>query len=129
MNAPPELKMHLKLDVPSYRPNILKELDCVREECAKAVANALNDGRKDKVKVWCARVANVLIRKYSEREPTSGSENAPFRNITGLLYEAVRDFERPSNGFGLSDLKRACDTVLRDFRKAVQITAKKSSDL
>lgn len=124
--ASPELQMRLKL--PPYRSEseLLDELALVRDECEQAASSAITKGRKDRVKEWCARIAHLLIRKYSNREPASGSSNAPFRNITGLLYESVR----PTAEQGTTpDLKRACDDVLRAARQAVQFGAKKSSDL
>jgi len=123
--ASPELKMRF-----SHRQNLPTELALLSDECKRAVASALTEGRKDQVKEWCAQMAHVLTRKYSDKEPTSGSSSAPFRNIAGLLYEAVRPVAASTrNHRKVPDLKRACDDVLKAIRKAVQFAGKKSSDL
>jgi hypothetical protein len=113
----------MRLKLPNRR-QLLDELALAEEECDRAVEGGLTDGRSDQVKKWCATVAHNLIRKYSEKEPTSGSSKAPFRYIASLLYGQVKPSQQKT-----PDLKRACDDILRVVRAAVQITAQNSSDL
>jgi hypothetical protein len=49
-----------------------------------------------------------LMQGLSERKIT-GTEGGRFRTIANLLYEAI-------SGLPDADLKRACDSVLRDIR-------------
>jgi len=74
----------------------------LRRQCEARLSNLPRSGR---IKLECARSAHYLICCYTMGKPTS-SENSPFRNITGLLYEHVTGkFDR--------ELKRACEKILR----------------
>jgi hypothetical protein len=54
------------------------------------------------------------MRELSDRKIT-GTKDAAFRVITGLLYEAL-------SGQQDADLKRACGTVLRNAQNLLQGT-------
>jgi hypothetical protein len=108
--ASPELQLRLKLNpVPGWQNPLFAELAAARQECDRAVAGA---PQTDEVKKWCARTAFRTIRKFSLHEPT-GTNEGPFRVITGHFYEAV-------TGKAEQDLKRACDDHLRRVREAIE---------
>ena len=106
----PELKERLYL---SHRPKLFHELAMIEQECKRAIEAGKDEkGRKDEFKEWCARIAHSLIVRYSEKKPTSGSAQAPFRAIAGLLYSCVYPDRETV------DLKRPCDKVLKLFQAA-----------
>jgi hypothetical protein len=78
-------------------------LDELRRQCEARLSNL---PRSDRIKLECARSANYLICYYTMGKPTS-SENSPFRDITGLLYEHV-------TGKFDKDLRTACEIILRE---------------
>jgi hypothetical protein len=67
------------------------------------------DKRKDVLGWRCALSAHVLMRELSKTEPRS-SKDGPFRAIASLVFEAV-------TGSGGVDLKRACDSVMRFYKR------------
>jgi hypothetical protein len=74
----------------------------LRRQCEARLSNL---PRSNRIKLECARSAHYLICYYTIGKPTS-SENSPFRDITGLLYEHVTGkFDR--------DLRLACGKILR----------------
>ena len=77
-------------------------LDELRRQCEERLSNL---PRSDRIKLECARSAHYLICCYTMVKPTS-SENSPFRDITGLLYEHV-------TGSPDKDLRLACEKILR----------------
>jgi hypothetical protein len=81
---------------------VLAELARLRILCAQRFGYPPN---YDDEKEACAVFAFCMLYELSARKIT-GTENAPFRTITGLLYEVVTGKEN-------MDLKRACDQVLR----------------
>jgi hypothetical protein len=94
---------------PSGEETFFTELNRMREICAQAIAPGFGAHPNfDHAKFRCAFIAKALMGKLSKNEVT-GTEDAPFRAIATLLYEAVS--RQPD-----VDLKRACDAVLRDFR-------------
>jgi hypothetical protein len=131
LNAPPELRLRFKTDLPphfdQHVTQLFAALDHIHCECEKAINSAVKkgaSGRRDEVKLWCARTAHLLMHKFSNEKPTSGSANAPYRVIAGLVYRAIVQSEADP-----PDLKRACDTILKSFRRSVQIEVQKSPDL
>jgi hypothetical protein len=87
----------------------LAELKRLRKICAQAIAPGFGSHPKfDHAKFRCAFLAKALMGNLSKNKAT-GTEDAPFRVITTLFYEAV-------SGQPGADLKRACDDVLRNFR-------------
>jgi hypothetical protein len=83
------------------------ELARLRNVCARAVDPGFGfHPNYDHAKHLCAWWAYVLMRDLSEGE-ISGTKDAAFRVITGLLYEAL-------TGKSDADLKRAVDYVLRN---------------
>jgi hypothetical protein len=82
------------------------ELKRLRQVCARAI----NPGyglhpNYDQAKSNSAWIAHGLLLQLSHAK-ISGTKDASFRVISGLLYEAV-------SGVPNADLKRACDEVLR----------------
>jgi len=74
----------------------------LRRQCEARLSNL---PRSNRIKLECARSAHYLICSYTTGKSTS-SENSPFRNITGLLYEhVIGKFDR--------DLRLACEKILR----------------
>jgi hypothetical protein len=86
------------------------ELRRFRSVCAQAVSPGFgNHPNYDFLKASCARTARGLMLDMSERKIT-GTKDDAFRAITSLFYEAV-------SGQQGADLKRACDSVLREIRE------------
>jgi hypothetical protein len=85
------------------------ELKRLRKVCARAVDSGFGyHPNYDRAKHFCALFAHGLMKAQSDRAIT-GTKDDPFRAITGLLYEAI-------SGRTEADLKRACDSFLRDIR-------------
>jgi hypothetical protein len=83
------------------------ELARLRKVCARAVDPGFGfHPNYDDAKHLCAWWAYVLMRDLSDGK-ISGTKDAAFRVITGLLYEAL-------TGKPDADLKRAVDYVLRN---------------
>jgi hypothetical protein len=78
-------------------------LNTLRRQCEARLSNL---PRSDRVKLECARAGYYLISVYTKAKPTS-SEDSPFREITGLLYERI-------TGSKDRDLKLACEKLLRE---------------
>jgi hypothetical protein len=78
-------------------------LNTLRHQCGARLSNL---PRSDRVKLECARAGYYLISAYTKGKPTS-SEDSPFREITGLLYERI-------TGTKDRDLKVACEKLLRE---------------
>lgn len=112
-----ELRLRLGLDQPGLLPKhagnapagrLMIALQEVRELCEHGGANQPS---ADQVRIWCARIAFTLLHLFSNKEPTSGSADSPYRALAGLLYEVL-------TGEQGRDLKRACDDHLRSLRAA-----------
>jgi hypothetical protein len=85
------------------------ELKRLRKVCARATNPGFGyDSNYDRVKHFCAGFAQSLVRGLSGR-PITGTQDGPFRAIASLLYEAA-------SGQRNVDLKRACDSQLREIR-------------
>ena len=101
------LRCTLNWHIAPARTPHFPELKRLREVCARAVdpgfATHPNYGH---AKHLCAWHALGLMRELSDGKIT-GTKDAAFRVVTGLLYEAV-------SGQPDADLKRACDTVLQN---------------
>jgi hypothetical protein len=65
----------------------------------------------DGVKRWCAVHAFRIVFMLSRKEPT-GHVNGPMFTIASLLYEIA-------TGIAGQDLKRSCDTCLRETRARI----------
>jgi hypothetical protein len=73
--ASPEMKIRLGAGT-----NVLKHrLAPFRRECEAAIRSSLTEGRKDQVKDWAAKIAWILVKKFSVNEATSGSGKSPFK--------------------------------------------------
>jgi hypothetical protein len=82
------------------------ELKRLRQVCAQAIDPGFGlHPNYDHAKSLCAWFAHALMSQLSNAKIT-GTKDAPFRAISGLLYEAV-------SGAPDADLKRACSEVLR----------------
>jgi hypothetical protein len=84
------------------------ELRRLRSVCAHAVNPGFDHPNYDPLKHFCAKSAHGLMQAMSDKRITSSKDGA-FRTIAGLLYKAVRGKR--------ADLKRACDSVLRESRR------------
>jgi hypothetical protein len=85
------------------------ELKRLREVCARAIKVGYGyDSNYDRVKHLCAGFAQGLVGQLSTK-PAAGTIDAPFRAVASLLYEAA-------SGRRDVDLKRACDSQLRENR-------------
>lgn len=85
------------------------ELKRLRKVCARAIGPGLgHHPNYDHAKQMCASFARGLMLGLSDRKIT-GTKDDAFRTIAGLLYEAI-------SGQHDADLKRACDSVLRNTR-------------
>jgi hypothetical protein len=81
----------------------------LREVCARAVDPGFGyHPNYDRLKRFCARFAHGVMLDLSDRAIT-GTKDGAFRTIASLLYEAI-------SGQSDADLKRACDSELRDIR-------------
>lgn len=100
------LAAEMRLRLEPEKERLLSALQAVRGICEDAKENQPSD---DQVRRWCAKVAFTLMVRFSDKPPTSGSANSPYRVITGLLYEIV-------TGEAGRDFKRACDDELKDMR-------------
>jgi AAA ATPase domain len=85
------------------------ELNRLRKVCARAIDPGFGSHPNyDHAKHACAWFAQGLMQGLSDRKIT-GTKDDAFRAIASLLYEAI---SRQQD----ADLKRACDSVLRDIR-------------
>lgn len=85
------------------------ELRRLRSVCAQAIDPGFDyHPNYDFLKHHCAKSAHALMQAMSDKKITSSKDSA-FRTIAGLLYKAVRGKR--------ADLKRACDSVLRELRR------------
>jgi hypothetical protein len=86
------------------------ELRRFRGVCAQAIDPGFDHHPNyDFLKYDCAKSAHGLMLAMSNRKITSTKDGA-FRAIASLLYEAV-------SGKKDAELKRACDSVLREIRR------------
>jgi hypothetical protein len=91
------------------------ELRRFRSVCAQAISLGFgNHPNYDFLKHACAMSARGLMLDMSDRKIT-GTKDDVFRVITSLFYEAV-------SGQQGADLKRACDSVLREIRERYGLT-------
>jgi hypothetical protein len=93
----------------SHPGRLFAELAHVRERCEAIEAETLAAGRKDQVKQSCAETALFMIQVFSTEEPSSNSAKTPFREITGLIFEAL-------TGEPARDLERACDEAIKSWK-------------
>ena len=85
------------------------ELRRLRSVCAQALnPDFERHPNFDFQKYFCARSSYDLMQAKSDRK-IAGTKDGAFRAIASLLYEAV-------SGQQGADLKRACDSVLREIR-------------
>jgi hypothetical protein len=102
--APPSIG-----DIEHASQTFAAELKRMRNVCAFAVDPRFGSHPNyDHAKHLSARSAHGLMQGLSKRKIT-GTEGGRFRTIANLLYEAI-------SGLPDADLKRACDSVLRDIR-------------
>lgn len=86
------------------------ELRRLQDVCARALGPGFGEHPNyDPLKHFCAKSAHGLMQATSDKKIT-GTEDGAFRAITSLLYEAV-------SGKKGAELKRACDSVLREIRR------------
>lgn len=86
------------------------ELDRLRKSCAQAIKKGWGTHPNyDHAKALSARSAYNLMKSYSAAKIT-GTRDGSFRAVTSLFYEAVSG--RPD-----ADLKRACDDVIRVYKR------------
>jgi hypothetical protein len=91
--------------------DLLKRL---REVCARFIDPEFGyHPNFDYAKHDSAWFAFSLMEVMSDNKIT-GTKDGPFRAIAGLLYEAI-------SGQQDADLKRACDTVLRENRNITKV--------
>jgi len=112
LTSPRDLKIDFSTkDVhPDSHPGrLFAELANVRERCEAIEAETLAAGRKDQVKQSCAETALFMIKVFSTEEPSSNSAKTPFREITGLIFEAL-------TGEPARDLERACDEAIKGWK-------------
>jgi hypothetical protein len=85
------------------------ELKRLRKACAQALDPGVGyHPNYDLTKHSCAKFAHGLMQVMSGKK-IAGTKDGAFRAIAGLLYEAA-------SGRQEADLKRACDSVLRESR-------------
>lgn len=85
---------------------LVDQLNVIRRVCEEAEKTGIGrHWRTDPLKDWCAREAYGLMQVCSDGKIV-GTVDAPYRTISELLYEAISGEK--------SDLKRACDAVLRE---------------
>jgi hypothetical protein len=107
--AMPPLIEDIKRAYRKREDSFTAELKRLRKVCARAIDPGFGSHPNyDHAKHLCAWFAHGLMRELSDRKITGTKEDA-FRAIAGLLYEAI-------SGQQNADLKRACDSVLRDIR-------------
>jgi hypothetical protein len=88
---------------------LLGELKPLREICDRAIDPGFGyHPNYDREKHFCALFSYGLMRDLSKRAIT-GTKDEAFRAIASLLYETI-------SGHRDADLKRACDSILRDIR-------------
>jgi hypothetical protein len=100
----PEMQLRLEPE----KDALLRGLRAVQEICEQADQN---QPPTDQVLTWCARIAFTLLFRFSDKMPTSGSAQSPYRVVASLLYEVL-------TGEHGHDLNRACDKHLREMRLA-----------
>ena len=102
-------------DIERRIDSFFAELRRFRSVCAKAISPGFGDHPNyDFLKHACAMSARGLMLDMSDRKIT-GTKDDAFRAIASLLYEAV-------SGQQGADLKRACDSVLREIRERYGLT-------
>jgi hypothetical protein len=100
----PEMQLRLEPE----KERLFEGLHRLQNLCVLADQNQ-PDG--DLLLEWCARIAFTLLFRFSDKTPTSGSAQSPYRVVASLLYEVVTDQQG-------HDLKRACDKHLKRMRVA-----------
>ena len=86
-------------------PRLLDALKEVREICQVADDN---QPQADQVKFWCANIAIRLVLRFSQENPSAGSEKSKYCRIAALLYESVMGKAH--------SLRRICQEVLRPYQ-------------
>jgi hypothetical protein len=100
----PEMQLRLEPE----KDALLRGLRAVQEICEQADQNQPG---ADQVLIWCASIAFTLLFRFSDKMPTSGSAQSPYRVVASLLYEVL-------TGEHGHDLRRACDKHLKAMRSA-----------
>ena len=96
-------------DIEHASQTFAAELNRMRKVCALAVDPRFGfHANYDHAKHLSSQSAHVLMKGMSEKKIT-GTEGGEFRTIASLLYEAI-------SGLPDTDLKRSCDSVLRNIR-------------
>ena len=96
-------------DIEHASQTFAAELKRMRKVCALAVDPRFGfHANYDHAKHLSSQSAHVLMKGMSEKKIT-GTEGGGFRTIASLLYEAI-------SGPPDTDLKRSCDSVLRNIR-------------
>jgi hypothetical protein len=96
-------------DIEHASQTFAAELKRMRKVCALAVDPDLGfHANYDHAKHLSSQSAHVLMKGMSEKKIT-GTEGGGFRTIASLLYEAI-------SGLPDTDVKRSCDSVLRNIR-------------
>ena len=96
-------------DIEHASQTFAAELKRMRKVCALAVDPRFGfHANYDHAKHLSSQSAHVLMKGMSEKKIT-GTEGGGFRTIASLLYEAI-------SGLPDTDLKRSCDSVLRNIR-------------
>jgi hypothetical protein len=98
----PEMQLRLAPE----KDALLRGLRAVQGICEQADQN---QPRTDQVLIWCAKIAFTLLFRFSDKMPTSGSAQSPYRVVASLLYEVL-------TGEHGCDLRRACDEHLKVMR-------------
>jgi hypothetical protein len=120
---------------PEMRMRLSAHVSAMKRECDAAIQGTLTEGRRNQVKEWCVKKAWALICKFSEKRPTSGSTDSPFRHIAGLLCKIIdseghmgaRNRGKPTDGDEIPDFERGCEDFLKEM--ALVQKPKKPSDL
>ena len=104
----PSVEDDIERDNRKRADSFAAELKRMREVCARAIDPGFGyHPNYDRAKHFCVRFAHGLMLGLSERTVT-GTKDDAFRAIASLLYEAI-------SGQRDVDLKRACDSKLRDI--------------
>jgi hypothetical protein len=98
----PELRFRREME--ARRIAFGTALKRLREVCARDYGDHPNYDHAKNQSAW---FSYVLMQSHSDRKIT-GTENQAFRTIAGLVYDVV-------SGQQDADLKRACDTLLRNM--------------
>jgi hypothetical protein len=99
----PEIRFHREIRARAIAFGA--ELKRLRDVCARDYGDHPNYDHAKNQSAWFSW---ALMERHSNRKIT-GTENQAFRTIAGLVYEVLSSQQN-------ADLKRACDTMLRNIR-------------